>query len=230
MKNALESMKTVVANHPVIHHQFLEHFRNGALTKAQVVAWFEQQFYFSISLPSAFAALYARIPDRYWEAKRPLVELINVEAWGTDNSKAHSGYFIEVAKFLSIDLNALTAAAPKHYTQDYITARLNLCLNQNRPIVQGLAAIGLGNEVLNFYIFQFYKEGIHKIEGIEECPTGYFDAHLRDEESDFQIFQSLFDAVAQNEGDLKSAEDGLRELLDKRVIFFDRLSEDLGIV
>ena len=230
MMNSLETMKTIVAGHPVVQHRFLENLRNGALTRAQVVAWFEQQFYFSISLPSVFAALYARVPDRLWETKRALVELLKIEAWGTNEHEAHSSYFVEVSKFLGIDLQALTSSPPKRYTQDYIATRLDLCLNPDRPVTSGLAAIALGNEVLNLYIFRSYREGIHEIEGLEECPTGYFDAHLRDEESDFQVFQSLFDAIAQGEDDFKSAEDGLRELLDKRVIFFDRLSEDLGIV
>lgn len=227
MKNALEEMKSVVASHPVVRHPFLKAFADGRLTLEQVRRWAEQQFYFSISLPSAFAALYARSDDRFWMEKRPLVGLIDVEAWATGESEAHSTFFIELAEFLGLNLHELTSRPPEVYTRAYIAIRLDLCLN--RPIVQGLAAIALSNEILNLYVFPAYRQGIHKIEGLEKCPTGYFDAHIRDEESDFKVFQFLFDVVAQDESDLRLAETAVRELLDARMVFLDALSEDLGI-
>lgn len=228
MKNLLEEMKSVVANHPVTQHPFLKAFADGRLTLEQVRRWLEEQFYLSSSFSSTFAALYARIPDRFWKEKHELVGLFAVEAWGTNNPKAHSIYFAELARFLSIDLDVLTARAPKQYTKNYITARIDLCLSPNRPITQGLAAIALG-EILNLHICEAYKEGIHKIAGLEKCPTGFFDAHIRDEVGDFKVFQSLFDAVARGEDDLRNAEIGVQELFGQRVIFLDRLAEDLGI-
>ncbi len=230
INNSLEPMKEIVKNHAVIHHPFLESFRSGNLTKTDVVTWFKQQFYFSISLPSAFAALYARIPDRLFEKKRKLVELINIEAWGTDNEKAHSNYFVELSQFFKIDLHKLTDNPPKEYTQDYINTRLDFCLNPQRPVTQGIAVIALANEHLNEYIFEAYRSGINKIVGLEKCPTGYFDAHISDEENDFRVFQSLFDATAKNAKDLQNAQDGVVTLLNKRVIFYNHLSDDLGII
>lgn len=226
-KNSLEEMKLIVANHPVIQHPFLMAFADGRLTIDQVRKWAEQQFYFSISLPSAFAALYARSDDRFWMEKRPLVGLTDVEAWATGESEAHSTFFIELAQFLDLNLSELTRRPHKVYTREYIATRLDLCLN--RPIVQGIAAIALSNEILNLHVFHAYRQGIHKIDGLEKCPTGYFDAHIRDEESDFKVFQFLFDVVAQDESDMRLAETAVRELLDARMVFLDALSEDLGI-
>ncbi len=226
VKNSLEKMKSVVEKHQVVRHPFLKAFAGGRLTFDQVRRWAEQQFYFSISLPSAFAALYARVDDRFWMEKRPLVGLINIEAWATGGPEAHSTFFIELARFLDLNLPELTSRPPKVYTRQYITARLNLCLD--RPIVQGLAAIALANEILNLYIFDVYRQGIQKCVGLG-CPTGYFDAHIRDEESDFRVFQSLFDVIAQGENDLRFAEMAVSELLNERIVFLDALSKDLGI-
>ena len=227
MLGNLESMKNIVMTHPVTKHQFLLDFANGKLTRRQVIIWFEQQFYFSISLPSAFAALYARVPDKFWQTKQSLVSLLEVEAWGTNHSAAHSNYFKEVASFLGIDLEKLTAHEPKQYTKEYVDARFDLCLNPQHKIASGLASVALGNEFLNLTIFSAYRKGLHNIPGLEECPVGYFEAHLRDEEADFQVFQSLFDVVAQDEADIEDAKQCLVDLLDKRVVFFNMLYQDL---
>jgi hypothetical protein len=104
-----------------------------------------------------------------------------------------------------------------------------MCLNADRHIGQGLAAIGFGNEILNLHIFHAYREGINKIPGFESCPTGYFDAHLRDEENDSRIFQALFSKLVTTEEEYYLAQQGLLELLDKRNGFFNDLWEDLSV-
>ena len=221
----LQKLHEILWSHPVRHHPFLESFKAGRLTKAQVRYWFEQQFYFSVSLPSAFAALYARIPDASWKEKRKIIDLLNIEAWGATDLECHSHYFTEFAEYLGIDLAKLATTTPKPYVEDYRKLRFTFCLE--RPLVQGLAAIAFGNELLNMTIYQAYHDGIHKIPGLESCPSGYFDAHMRDETDDCNIFADLLKTLATKEEDWLLAETGLKELLDKRVIFFDRLMEDL---
>lgn len=225
--SALEKMRWVVDTHTILSHPFMMAFKGGQLNKRQVTFWAVQQFFFSISLPSAFAALYARIPDRLWKDKRDLVELLKVEAWGSRDAGCHSRHFIKLLDFLGVRLDHLTERDATPYTQSYIAARLEMCLNPDRHLGQGLAAIGLGNEILNLHIFEVYREGIDKIPGLENCPTGYFDAHLRDEENDSRIFHKLFSELVTTEEEYQLAQQGLLELLDKRNDFFNGLWEDL---
>ena len=145
---SLLELGSLVDTHPVVSHCFLAAFSGGSLTKAQIRFWAVQQFFFSISLPSAFAALYARIPDRFWKEKRLLVDLLKVETWGSKDTACHSRHFMEFCSFLEINLDKLSEADAQPYTQRYLAARLEVCLNQNRHLGQGLAAIGLGNEAL----------------------------------------------------------------------------------
>lgn len=223
----LNQIKSIPAKHPVIHHPFLEAFREGKLSVAQVKAWVEQQFYFSISLPSVFAALYARIPNQFWAEKRALVDLIKVEAWGSEDSH-HSQHFKELCNFLKIDLQQLTKQAPKPYTKDYLDYRLQLCLDPQRSLSDGLASIAIGNELLNLFLFKAYRQGIQKISGLEHCPTGYFEVHLADEHKDYMVFSQLFELISQAEMDLVSAKLALEQLLDQRVKFFDALYQDIS--
>lgn len=224
----LIGLRALVDSHPVLAHPFLSTFRSGSLSRSQLDLWAGQQFFFSISLPSAFAALYARIPDieRLWKDKCDLAELFKVEAWGTRETGHHSRHFIKLCDFLGINVDDLEA---KPYTERYIASRLEMCLNAARHIGQGLAGIGFGNEFLNLHIFRAYREGINKIPGCENCPTGYFDAHLRDEENDSRSFQALFNKLVTTEEEYYLAQQGLLELLDKRNEFFNDLWEDLRV-
>lgn len=222
----LDQIKSIPATHPVIHHPFLEAFREGRLSADQVRFWVEQQFYFSISLPSAFAAVYARIPDQFWLEKRALVDLIKVEAWGSEDSH-HSNHFKALCSCLKIDLPQLTQRVPKPYTAEYLNYRLQLCVDPEKSLTDGLASIAIGNELLNLFFFKAYRQGIHKVPGLEHCPTGYFDVHLADEQKDFVVFSQLFEVVAQNQDSVVSAEQALHKLLDRRMQFFDALYQDV---
>lgn len=227
-QSPIAALKSLLRQHPVISHEFLNAFRHGHLSKAHVKFWTVQQFFFSISLPSAFAALYARIPDHLWKKKRELVELLKVEAWGSKESGGHSGHFREFAEFLGIDLDQIQSSDARPYTRRYIEARLRMCLSPHGHLGGGLAAIGLGNEALNLYIFEAYREGIHKIPGLERCPTGYLDAHLRDEGDDSRVFLNLYEELVDTETEHEAARRSLLELLDMRVTFLDELSADLA--
>ncbi len=224
----ITDLKQVVFDHPVDRHPFLERFRSGALSADQVRFWLKEQFHFSISLPSAFAVLFARIPDKFWKEKRALVDLLNVEAWGAQDLEAHSRKFLLFADSLHLPLDELIQSEPKTYTQGYVQERFAMCLE--RPVLQGLVAIAFGNEILNLSIFSAYREGIQKVKGLEMCSTEYFDAHLSDEDSDFAVFVQLIDALSPTNTDWQLMHVALRELLDKRWIFMDKLLQDIDCV
>jgi pyrroloquinoline quinone (PQQ) biosynthesis protein C len=230
MKYRLDLLRPILDSHRIRSHEFLVRFRDGQWSRQQGKTWVEQQFYFSISLPSAFAALYARIPDRFWHEKRAIVELLDVEAWGNPGLRCHSHHFRELAEFFGTDVAALSIRQPKQYTADYLKLRLDLCLNTDRPIAEGLAALALGNEILNLHLYSCYREGIHKIAGCEQCPTGYFDAHLSDEEEDAKVFARLFDAVVVTEQEYSAAQKALLEILDARLNYMDSLVADLNSI
>jgi hypothetical protein len=211
----------MVEQHRVVQHPFLKAFRAGTLNKKQIRLWAEQQYFFSISLPSCFSVLYARIPYELWKEKQELLELLKIEAWGSTVDGCHSSYFTDLAQFLGVDFGSI---AERGYTRNYLAARFDLCANLSRPVAQGLAAIALGNEILNLHLFDAYREGVKQILGLENCPVGYFEAYLSDERADFEVFNSLFQAVG---GDLVNAKKGVVEILDQRVLFFDGLFADL---
>ncbi len=228
MRYSLNSLRHICADHPVIHHKFLKAFCDGAFTKEQVCHFVTQQYFFSISLPSCFAVLYARVPYYLWKVKQPLLDLLNIEAWGSDSEGCHSKYFLEFISFLGIEVRKLTHTDERSYTTEYLAKRFELCANLSRPLPQGISSIALGNEVLNLSIFSAYREGINKIVGLEQCPTGYFDAHVRDEEADFRVFDDVFHAISDEDGVmLREAKKGLCEILDARVVFFDALFKDI---
>jgi pyrroloquinoline quinone (PQQ) biosynthesis protein C/quercetin dioxygenase-like cupin family protein len=226
---SLEDLIPLVHSHGILSHAFLRAFEGGTLTKEQVVEWLRQQFYFSISLPSTFAALYAKIPDKHWEAKRALIPLLEVEAWGSVDSGSHSQAFREIASYMNLDVDLLTNTEPKWYTREYIEARLSFCASPQRSVVEGVGAMGVANEILNLHLYRVYREGIHKISGLKDCPTAYFDAHLQDEQADFGIFASLCDVLAQSHQEQGRIRQAVIELLDQRVLFLDRLCADLGV-
>lgn len=223
----LEELHRVVERHPIVKHPFIERFRSGNWTRDQIRYWVSQQLYLSISLPSAFAALYARIPEKYWQEKSELVELINVEAWGTDRPDCHSQHFRQLLTFFNLNLAEITRTPPPKYSQDFTSIRLSLCLDSWRPLTHGLAAIALGNEYLNLFLYQAFQEGIKKVKGCTGVPLGYFEKHLQDEASDAAVFLKLFQNVVTSDTELLEAEAGLMELLNARCCYFDALYVDV---
>jgi hypothetical protein len=129
--------------------------------------------------------------------------------------------------FLNIDLAQVLERGPTTYTCEFVHARTGICL-EPWPIELGMAAIALGNEAYNLYAFGAYREGIRKVPGLEACPTGYLDAHLRDEEADYQVCADIFDRIARPElatGGLTTT--AIRNLLDARGRWFDGLHADI---
>jgi hypothetical protein len=218
---SLTKFRHIVENHPVTTHPFLEAFRTGALSVDDVKYWLSQQYRFSIQLANCFAALYAKIPHEWWGRKAALVNLITVEAWKptNDSQECHSSHFSELCDFLCFDPSSVPEAS---YTKRFLKHRLSLCLSY--PVTHGIASIALGNELLNMSIFRAYRDGIHKIPGLEGCPTGYFDTHLRDEEADFAIFDELYGLVDDGTEEIERT---LTKLLDHRSRYFDQLFADL---
>jgi len=225
--NWFQSLGATVSSHPVINHEFLQRFEAGKFDIGQLQFWATQQFFFSISLPSAFAALYARVPNEFWKQKRHLVDLLKVEAWGSNETGCHSKHFIGLCQHLEIAVVKLTDRDCRPYTREYIDFRLELCLDPFRHLGEGLAAIAWGNELLNLHIFDAYRKGIGRIPGMQSCPTGYFDAHLQDEEHDAAVFQTLFRLTVKTDAEFQLAQRALIDLLDARVKFLDALLADL---
>lgn len=223
---SLNELRHVVDDSPVVRHAFLKTFRDGRLNREQVRFWAVQQKFFSSSLPDCFAVLYGRFPYHLWKEKRVLFELLNIEVWGSTVEGCHSKLFLEFSDFLGIDVSQLGQNDERPYTKEYIAKRFDLCANLSRPLTQGFSAIAVGNELVNLEIFAAYREGIQKIPGFEECPTGYFDAHLSDEESDFKVFDDLYQMIACDNS-LAEAKTGLIEILGARCIFLDALLEDI---
>ncbi len=226
--NSLEPLRQTVADHPVLKCPFLKRIGSGQLSLDEVRLWFEQQFYLSSSLASAFAALFARVSDQFWQEKRQLANLIYVEAWGECSEKTHSTYFLEVASFLGIDVYSLTNSPPLACTKEFIQTRLEICLKQD--VGDGLAAMALGNEYLNLFLFKMYLEGIRSNSELNDCPTKYFEIHLRDEEADFKIFAGLFDLIV-NKRSTNEATNGTNVAIDRlltaRLDFFTALDKHL---
>jgi hypothetical protein len=223
-----KELDQIVVYHPVIGHEFLRQFSLGEFVREQLQLWAKQQFFFSISLPSAFAALYARVPDGFWKEKRHLVELLKVEAWGSTETGCHSRHFIELCDYLGIDVVSLQDTDCTQYTRDYLNLRLELCLSPSRHLGEGLASIAWGNELLNMHIFGAYQTGMKLGVSTHNCPPGYFDAHLRDEEHDAAVFQDLFRLTVTTDAEFNAARSALTMLLDARVRFFDALLADLN--
>lgn len=230
MAYTLDQIRGVVPEHRVLQHPFLLAFKEGKLNRSQVAHWLGQQYYFLTSLPNAFAVLYGRIPDSEWDIKRKILAIIDIESWGSEKQAAHSNTFRDVADYLGVDVEHLKRSEPRPYTREYLEFRFHTCLDHRRSLGEGLAAIALGNEVLNLYIYQAYKEGLEKMPDMVGVPMQYFDVHLHDEESDFRVFADVFASVVQSHEEMEKAKNTLNELLDRRVIFFDGLANDIGIV
>lgn len=130
-KHTLEELKSEVDNSSIFYKDFLKNFSTGKLNVDHVRYWFRQQYYFSVSLPSCFAALYARTPDIYFAQKQKLAGLFNIEAGGSKDKKAHSKYFKRLGSFLGFtdrDFASLSLQKPKDFTALYLKKRLEKCL------------------------------------------------------------------------------------------------------
>ena len=220
---SLQNMRNILKQHPVISHKFLMDFSNGNFTKEQIKFWLEQQFFLSVSFPDALGFLFSRIPFEHIREKRKLAEMLLAEARGSGDPDSHEAHFKKLALFFGLDADSLLHQKPKNYTQNFIQKRTSICLEKS--LDESLAAIAIGNEILNLHIFQAYTNGIRNTKGLENCPTAYFDVHLRDEIDDFNILNNAFLAVSTN---AKNIEKTILEISDARHVYFDKLLKDMS--
>ena len=222
MAKTLTNLRYLVDEHPLLLHPLLVSFAD--LNRDQVKSWAREQYYLSISFPDTLATLFARVNFRHVAEKRGLAEMFYREVRGGNDPDSHEAEFVKLAAFLELDLRQLQLEEPKDYTLRFIDDRLALC--QDRKISASLAAMAVGNEYLNLQIFAAYRKGISQIAGLENCPTGYFEAHLRDEMEDFKVMENAFYRV--NVGSTKQELGNVvKELLDIRTGYFDALFKDL---
>lgn len=219
-----KELETAFIQHPVRNHLFLDLFEQGKINTEQVKAYFEQQYYLSVNFPSTIAAVYARVPDKYWKEKRHLIDLIDVEAWGSNSNKSHDTHFRNVCHYLGIDMEKTRIENPRPYTHNYVADRMDLYLNY--PIETVLSAVAY-NEKLFLHMIQKMYLGLNKIKGCENIPKEYFELHLKDEPHDFALFYGLLNLTVENEHQIKNATQGVQKIMDFRNHFFDGLMQDI---
>ena len=225
----LPALRYLVDESPLLHHPLLASFAD--LRQSQVKSWAREQYYLSLSFADTLATLFARVPFQYVAQKRELADMFYREVRGGNDLQSHEAEFAAMASFLELNLEQLQQERPKPYTQQFIDDRVALC--SQKPIAQSLAAMALGNEYLNLSIFKAYRDAIPTITGLENCPLGYFDAHLRDEHDDFKImdaaFQKVNSAGLNNSLEQRMIEQAVGELVDIRSRYCDVLWADLRL-
>ena|SRR3989338_3898195 len=224
MIETLQSLQYLVDENPLLHHPLLTSFAD--LSKSQVKSWAREQYYLSLSFADTLATLFAKVPFQHVTEKRQLAAMFYKEVGGGNDLQSHEAEFAALVSFLDLHLEQLQQERPKPYTQQFIEDRVALCLQ--KPIAQSLAAMALGNEYLNLSIFKAYRDAIPTIAGLESCPLGYFDAHLRDEHDDFRIMDAAFQKVSDGGFDNNIAQ-AVGELLEIRSRYCDALWADLKL-
>ena len=215
MQSQILKLEDEVCQSDVLAHPFLDRFREGTLTSAQVKAFTSQQYHFSNTFARCLTGLHSRIPDYY--VSGPYIKHFSSEPWGVNNPQSHSHLFRKWMNILRIEEKDISLYPE---TQRFLEKRLELCTNLDYHI--GLGSLAYGHEFVNKFLFAIYLDGLRKI-GFRTDQLDYFSAHVRDEGEDYAVLRKMIVDTTHNKSDIESLCFGARKTLVERALFFDAL-------
>lgn len=235
VREQFEEIERYVRKHRSMQHPFLDRF--GEMTVEQLRLFTKEQYLLSVTLPQALAAAYSIAEDvqhdgettPLWTLAKPLISFLDQEHWGNQEAGAHSLYLLDLSSSLEMSLRDLTHHRQFEETKTFTETRTRIC--REGPFLRAVAALALGNEYANAQIFPRYLEGVERIRKRTKVAisTGYFDAHVRDEISDYEKFLAMVTPFLKHRGYENALYSGTTELLEARQKWYDVLIDRLFV-
>lgn len=212
-----EELKEIVRQKHLLKHPFYQAWTEGKLTRP-VLQKYAAQYYAQVAaFPRFVSAVHSRCPEL--EARKVLTEnLADEEIHGTD----HPTLWMDFAKGVGADPNAVKAEAPLPETKQMVDDYFHLC---ESDWTQGLCA-------LFAYEWQVPEVSTSKIEGLEkfygirdQTSLAFFKVHQFYDVEHSRKVSELVDKYANPE----TARQATRKAADALWLFLDGMCREAGI-
>lgn len=228
MQNTLsKTLKRLVKNHPVLTHPFVLSASKGQLNIDQLRSFALQESFVSLSFPTMMAEVICKIPFHLEEVRYPLITNLFEEAGEYKPANSHPSLLRKLAVALGAKKEEIESAEPLPETVTYLEKLFALCRSNN--YLDGLAAIGYGNEFLVLFEYPPFKKACKQL-GLSAEILEFFDVNIKADVAhaaniDKVILLSCSDSVS-----VKSVIDATIAALDARQIFYDGLIKENQIL
>lgn len=170
-----EELRGLVKRHALLNHSFLEAARQGRLRLPELRLFAVQEMFVSVAFPAMMAEVVCKIPYRFEAIRYPLIVNMFEESGERDSSQSHPRLLRKLALSLGVEEHEIDHADPLPETSDYLDQLFALC--RSRTYIEGLAAIGYGNEYLVLFEYPVFKKACKAI-GCSPEVLQFFDANI----------------------------------------------------
>ena len=222
-----EGLRAIVREHDLLRHRYLQMAEQGKFSKDQIKAWALQEYFVSLSFPRMMAAVVTKIPDVHEAAKYPLVKN-TYEELGADEGlkRSHPQLLRNLIRGLGGTEEELAKNKQNQGTKYYLDRLYEICLN--RSFLEGLGAIGHGNEYLVIYEYGKFMKGMNLRGLLEPKFLEFFTVNIKaDVEHTAEIEKAMASFLTPETMPL--IEESAREALEARIPFYDDICSQLGI-
>ena len=217
--DAVSHFRRFVKEHRLLRHRFLAAAREGQLHVSDLRVFAVQEMFVSVAFPAMMAEVVCRIPYRREELRYPLIANMFEEAGERDPGESHPALLRRLAISLGVAECDIELANPIPETDEYLKRLFALC--RNRSYVEGLAAIGYGNEYLVLFEYPVFKKACARL-GYADDVLRFFDANIQaDVEHTDNIERVLVAAAPKTDGN--EIVRAIDEALEARYVFYDGL-------
>ncbi|MBI1969374.1 iron-containing redox enzyme family protein [Candidatus Woesearchaeota archaeon] len=200
----------------------------GELSREEIKVWTFQEYFVSLAFPRMMAAVVTRIPDEHEAAKYPLIKN-TYEELGADMGleKSHPNLLRKLIKALGGTQEELTSNRQNSGTRDYLDRLFRIC--REGTFLEGLGAIGHGNEFLVIYEYGKFVGGMRKSGLLTPENLEFFDVNIQADVDHTRQIEKAMESFIESEENRRMIVRSAREALDARMPFYDDICSQLGL-
>lgn len=220
------TIRAAVKAHALLRHPFLLAARNRRLSREALCVFACEELFVSMAFPTMMAEVICRIPWSDETFRYPLIANMFEEAGGLEPTESHPSLLRKLACDLGVAAEAIRAKAPLAETSQYLDKLFGQC--RDSTYVEGLAAIGYGNEYLVLFEYPILKRACRD-NGCSDEVLKFFDVNVEADVAHTNNIESVIASSCRTPEDWQLVRCATLRALSARELFYDGLCRVVGI-
>lgn len=213
----ISSVASIIEAHELFEHKFFKDYDARRLPENSERKWLKQRHFLSKNFPAIYGNIIANSSDL--EFLRPFIRQLWEETGSGKRENTHYYLLLNTLYAKGISIFEINNEEIAPGTQQVISAYQKWTRNEN--VIIGGAIFGLGIEPIIAMDKGLSLEGLRKNSTLSEHELIYFIDHAS---HDYRHAWEILDVVLpriSNENEVELIKEGVIELLDSRVKFYD---------
>jgi pyrroloquinoline quinone (PQQ) biosynthesis protein C len=221
---SLREIPHYTKHHELLHHPWLDQFRQAQLSPSTLQTWLKQRYLISWCFPNWLLAIVAKLPTP--EARIPLLMNLQEEhGLSSGHTKPHPQMWQQLFEELNVVAPGASLPLPSSPaelipgTQSYLQLYTEACFKL--PSLVGLGAIAFTESILP-YENKLILEGLNQL-GVSDRGQEFFAVHCACDEAHANEIISVIELVADDPETIQQVWQGVEMAVIARYAFYNSL-------